>query len=249
MIDFWDRRNPTPGGYTNKFKDEYYRHIKYANSRFTTNFAPGWRTDRGRLYILYGPPDEIDSHPTAKTGQPSTEHWTYRHIETVGDNVNMEFIDHDGDGDYRLTSDPHRKPNPPDKGFHEPLGLLGPQPHIEIAPLGDTFLTIPLSEIRSFEHVVDTAILSADGRTSYQRSNNLVPCPSTNLACGEIYHLTGPRLPSGSYILRATVTDPLTGLHKNYRVPFTVDRQTTRSRSRSALPASSIRVARCPSPT
>ena len=59
---FWERRNPDPGASENKFKEEHYRRIAYANEHFAAS-RPGWKTDRGHLYIIYGPPDEIDSHP------------------------------------------------------------------------------------------------------------------------------------------------------------------------------------------
>ncbi|MGC1265355.1 MAG: GWxTD domain-containing protein, partial [Candidatus Acidiferrum sp.] len=68
----------------------------------TVSGGAGWRTDRGHIYILYGPPDEIDSHP--KEGQkPGIEVWTYRHIEGVGNNDTITFIDHTGQGDYQLA--------------------------------------------------------------------------------------------------------------------------------------------------
>ena len=100
---FWERRNPTPGSSKNAFKDEHYRRIAYANEHLsTTSGGPGWRTDRGHIFILYGPPDEIDSHP--KEGQkPGIEVWLYRHIEGVGDNDTITFLDHTGQKDYQLS--------------------------------------------------------------------------------------------------------------------------------------------------
>lgn len=100
---FWERRNPTPGSSKNAFKDEHYRRIAYANEHLrTASGAPGWQTDRGHVLILYGAPDEIDSHP--KDGEkPALEYWTYRHVEGVGDNVSMTFVDRTGRGDYHLA--------------------------------------------------------------------------------------------------------------------------------------------------
>jgi GWxTD domain-containing protein len=79
---FWARRDPTPGTPANEFKEEHYRRISYANQHFRTAAGtPGWRTDRGRMYIIYGPPDEIDAHPngTARISHP-VESWGYRHV-------------------------------------------------------------------------------------------------------------------------------------------------------------------------
>jgi GWxTD domain-containing protein len=108
---FWERRDPTPGTVENEFKEEHYRRIAYANEHYTSDTMPGWKTDRGRIYIVYGPPDEIESHPSGDpaTGKPPYEQWLYRYIEGVGKNVIMEFDDAGGKGVYRMTRDPHRK--------------------------------------------------------------------------------------------------------------------------------------------
>jgi len=86
---FWQRRNPRPDGTAhNDFKDEHYRRIAYANERFAAPPVSGWKTDRGRIYIVFGPPDEIESHPAEHR-----EQWLYRHIEGVGDRVIIDFVD------------------------------------------------------------------------------------------------------------------------------------------------------------
>jgi GWxTD domain-containing protein len=117
---FWARRNPSPESLENTFKEEHYRRIAYANEHYASGI-PGWKTDRGRLYIMWGPPDEIESHPTGGTydrpmqeggGSTSTyswEKWRYRHLEDVGENVEMEFVDESGSGEYHLTMDPGEK--------------------------------------------------------------------------------------------------------------------------------------------
>ena len=117
---FWERRNPNPGTGENEFKEEYYRRIAYANEHFTSGI-PGWRTDRGRIYIMYGPPDEIDSHPSGGSyvrpiseggGETSTypfEDWRYRYIDGIGNNVVLEFVDPSMTGEYHLTIDPGEK--------------------------------------------------------------------------------------------------------------------------------------------
>ncbi len=103
---FWARRNPNPGSSTNKFKEEHYRRIAYANQHFqTASGPPGWQTDRGHILIVYGPPDEIDSHLKDEGGspKPAIEVWTYRRIEGLGSNDIITFIDRTGRGDYHLA--------------------------------------------------------------------------------------------------------------------------------------------------
>lgn len=102
---FWERRNPHPGSAENAFRVEYYRRLAYATRHFaTTSGKAGWRTDRGRMYIMYGPPDEIDSHPA---GKPHPfEQWRYRHVDGVGDNVVLWFVDWKGDHDLHLELRP-----------------------------------------------------------------------------------------------------------------------------------------------
>jgi GWxTD domain-containing protein len=117
---FWERRNPNPGSPENEFKEEYYRRIAYANEHYASGI-PGWKTDRGRIYITWGPPDEIDSHPSGGTydrppeeggGETSTypfEQWRYRYIEGIGNNIILEFVDPSMSGEYHLTMDPGEK--------------------------------------------------------------------------------------------------------------------------------------------
>ena len=117
---FWQRRNPDPDSPDNTFKEEHYRRIAYANEHFASGL-PGWKTDRGRVYITWGPPDEIDSHPnggayerTPEEGGGSTtafpfEDWRYRHIDAIGDDVNLEFVDPTMTGEFHLTTDPCEK--------------------------------------------------------------------------------------------------------------------------------------------
>ena len=99
---FWLRRDPTPGTAHNEFKEEHYRRIEYANQRFrTASGQPGWQTDRGHMYIVYGPPDELEDHPQGvRTGY---QIWLYHHVEGIGDNVTLTFVDRTGTRDYRLA--------------------------------------------------------------------------------------------------------------------------------------------------
>ncbi|MBI4479817.1 MAG: GWxTD domain-containing protein [Acidobacteria bacterium] len=117
---FWLRRNPDPESLTNDYKEEHYRRIAYANQHFASGI-PGWKTDRGRVYIMYGPADEIEAHPSGghyerpvEEGGGSTstfpfEVWRYRYIEGVAQNVELEFVDPTMTGEYRLTIDPSEK--------------------------------------------------------------------------------------------------------------------------------------------
>lgn len=117
---FWERRNPNPGSPENEFKEEYYRRIAYANEHYASGI-PGWKTDRGRIYIMYGPADETDSHPSGGTyerpqeeggGETSTypfETWRYRYIDGIGTNIILEFVDPTMTGEYHLTMDPGEK--------------------------------------------------------------------------------------------------------------------------------------------
>jgi GWxTD domain-containing protein len=116
IVQFWQRRDPTPGPIANEFRDEHYRRIAYANERFgTTSGLPGWKTDRGRILITWGKPDELESHPSGTYTRPGGgtltfpfEVWLYRHIEGVGNNVLIEFVDPTGTGEFRRTVDPNR---------------------------------------------------------------------------------------------------------------------------------------------
>jgi GWxTD domain-containing protein len=117
---FWQRRDPTPDTIENEFKEEHYRRIAYANEHFAAGI-PGWKSDRGRMYIMYGPADEIESHPSGGTyerpmeeggGSTSTypfEDWRYRYIEGIGQEVIIEFVDTCMCGDYHMTMDRSEK--------------------------------------------------------------------------------------------------------------------------------------------
>src|SRR6201997_4648177 len=117
---FWLRRDPTPDTVENEFKEDHYERIAYANERFASGI-PGWKTDRGRIYIIYGKPDEIESHPSGGTyerpmeeggGETSTfpfEDWRYRYLEGIGQEVIIEFVDTCMCGDYHMTMDRSEK--------------------------------------------------------------------------------------------------------------------------------------------
>ena len=97
---FWQQRNPTPGSQSNPFKEEHYRRIAFANQHFGA-IAPGWKTDRGRVYILYGPPDSIQMQASISTTSPQ-KLWIYRHVQGKTGQVQLKFVDRCRCGDYRL---------------------------------------------------------------------------------------------------------------------------------------------------
>jgi GWxTD domain-containing protein len=117
---FWRDRNPDPESPINPVKEEHYRRLAYADEHFASGIA-GRKTDRGRIYIIWGPPDEIESHPTGGTydrpmqqgGGSSNaypwELWRYRHLEGVGENIEIEFVDPSNSGEYHMTMDPCEK--------------------------------------------------------------------------------------------------------------------------------------------
>jgi GWxTD domain-containing protein len=118
--EFWRRRDPDPDTDENEYREEYYERIAYANEHFASGI-PGWKTDRGRIYITWGKPDETESHPaggaydrTPEEGGGSTstypfERWFYRYLPGVGSGVEIEFVDPTGSGEYRIARNPDEK--------------------------------------------------------------------------------------------------------------------------------------------
>jgi GWxTD domain-containing protein len=137
--EFWLRRDPTPDTEENEYKEEHYRRIQWANDRYASGI-PGWKTDRGMVYIKYGPPDDIDDHSSGGPGVRPIEEgggettffpyqiWRYRHIDGVGEDVEIEFLDKSMTNEYRITIDPSEKDallNVPGAGLtmYEQMGL------------------------------------------------------------------------------------------------------------------------------
>jgi len=143
---FWLRRSSNPDLPDNDFKEEHYRRIAYANEHYASGI-PGWKTDRGRMYIMWGPPDEVDSHPTGGTydrpmeeggGSTSTypwETWRWRYLEGIGENIILEFVDPSGSGEYHLTMDPSEK----DALLHVPGAGLSLMESMGMASKADRF--------------------------------------------------------------------------------------------------------------
>src|SRR6266545_6814985 len=117
---FWYRRDPDPDTDVNEYREEYYTRIAYANEHYTSGI-PGWETDRGRIYIMFGKADQIETHPSGGSydrpaweggGTTSTypfEIWWYRYIEGVGSDVEIEFVDPSGSGEYHIARSPDEK--------------------------------------------------------------------------------------------------------------------------------------------
>jgi GWxTD domain-containing protein len=143
---FWLRRSSNPDLPENDFKEEHYRRIAYANEHYASGI-PGWKTDRGRTYIIWGPADEVDSHPTGGTydrpmneggGSTSTypwEMWRYRYLEGLGNNIEIEFVDPSGSGEYHMTMDPSEK----DALLHVPGAGLSLMESMGMASKADRF--------------------------------------------------------------------------------------------------------------
>ena len=118
--EFWRRRDPDPDTDENEYREEYYERIAYANEHFASGI-PGWKTDRGRIWIMYGKPDETESHPSGGAynresyeggGSTSTypfERWFYRYLPGVGSGIEIEFVDPTGSGEYRIARNPDEK--------------------------------------------------------------------------------------------------------------------------------------------
>src|SRR6266480_3057162 len=118
--EFWRRRDPDPDTDENEYREEYYERIAYANEHFASGI-PGWKTDRGRIWIMYGKPDETETHPSGgsyerepQEGGGSTttypfERWFYRYLPGVGSGVEIEFVDPTGSGEYRIARNPDEK--------------------------------------------------------------------------------------------------------------------------------------------
>src|SRR5947208_4982335 len=143
---FWLRRSSNPDLPDNDFEEEHYRRIAYANEHFASGI-PGWKTDRGRMYIMWGRPDEIESHPTGGTydrpmeeggGSTTTypwETWRWRYLEGIGENIILEFVDPSGSGEYHLTMDPSEK----DALLHVPGAGLSLMESMGMASKADRF--------------------------------------------------------------------------------------------------------------
>jgi len=144
---FWQRRNPDQDSLENTFKEEHYRRIAYANERFGAG-VQGWRTDRGRMYIMWGPPTSKESRthgenyqrPLSEGGGTTKtyafETWNYNYVEGLGSDVTLEFVDTSGTNEFHLSWDPSEK----DALLNTPIGLTLAEERGE-SNKGDRFFT------------------------------------------------------------------------------------------------------------
>ena len=190
---FWLRRDPTPDTPENEYKEEHYRRIAYADEHFPAG-KPGWMTDRGRTYIVFGPPDEIDAHPSGGQydrpmeeggGSTSTypfETWRYRYIEGLGSHsqeVMIEFVDTCMCGDYHMTIDPNEKDallHTPNSGLtmYEEMGLANKADRI--AGIGNSTLgpNSGMDTTKQFDKLEQYALLNQAPKVKFKDLEEVV---------------------------------------------------------------------------
>ncbi|MFN2514910.1 MAG: GWxTD domain-containing protein [Pyrinomonadaceae bacterium] len=161
--EFWRRRDPDPDTDENEFKEEYYERIAYTNEHFASGI-PGWKTDRGRIWIMYGKPDERETHPMGGSynresyeggGSTSTypfEKWFYRYIAGVGSGVEIEFVDPTGSGEYRIARNPDEK----DAMLHIPGAGLTLSEQLGLSSKGDRISGIGGVGSRNYQREQDS---------------------------------------------------------------------------------------------
>ncbi|MCK4857571.1 MAG: GWxTD domain-containing protein [candidate division Zixibacteria bacterium] len=126
LASFWKDRNPNPGSKVNTYKDEIFRRFLYANYYYSTGVTTkndGWRNDRGRVYITYGEPNEIERHPSSMDIKPY-ERWFYDHLPGQRGGDYFVFVDEDGYGNYRLIHSTLRG-EISDPNWESRLGIMG----------------------------------------------------------------------------------------------------------------------------
>lgn len=104
LFEFWRRKNPDPQSGVNEFKKEYMNRIQYAETNFMSGLRKGWKSDKGRVYVLYGPADEIERFPNSPEANPY-EIW---HFNSLQGGVEFVFVDRYSMGDYSLVHSTHR---------------------------------------------------------------------------------------------------------------------------------------------
>ena len=228
---FWLRRDPTPGTVENEFKEEHYRRIAYANEHYAADI-PGWKTDRGRIYIVNGPPDEIESHPAGGASSHPFERWRYRFIEGVGTNVIIEFVDTTGTGEYHMTLDP--------SGNNAMLGAPNPFGPVFTSSEPGARATVVISSDRKMLIRIPIEFEAGQydiyGRTRRADTGATVSVfEDAPRLCKDAPGTTGclPRpvfqpfpavtLEPGSYVFEATVKDRAGTVLKTYTVNFSVE--------------------------
>jgi GWxTD domain-containing protein len=236
---FWQRRDPTPGTPENEFKEEHYRRIAYANEHFTTaSGLPGWKTDQGRIYITYGPPNEIEDHSSGGSyTRPAEEgggtisafpfqQWRYRYIDGIGNNIVIEFIDPTYTREFRMTMDPAEK-----DALRYVQGTNAPQPANMFVSAGDgpkVSVSIASSASEKKNMYVSFALPSAPARYDITAQvTDIYDHAVANLkdvtAAGQFNYTSRFTMKPGSYNLKVTVRDPASGAMQTSTVNFYVN--------------------------
>lgn len=194
---FWSRRNTAPGRAENPFQEEHYRRIAYANEHFAAGI-PGWETDRGRVYIVLGPPDEIESY---SVNPPPKERWQYSYVNRVG-YIELEFADPTLTGEYRLSLDPA-----------EQEALLSPRPeaggvrYSVKCPIPTIVVTGAIGDVKISLPIPSTAPVTIYARVADPTNRRAVQVFEETLRePGPVYQ-TDLLLPLGSYRLTLVVRD------------------------------------------
>ena len=239
---FWLKRDPTPGTPENEFKEEHYRRIAYANEHFASSI-PGWKTDRGRIYIQFGPPDEIEDHssggrymrpPEEGGGEIQTvpfQQWRYKYIEGVGNNIVIEFVDPTYTHEYRMTADPQEKDalkfallqrppanqTPPVNSFISVGG--DPQVTINAGTGGVVSVTLELDQNGMVGRwdITGSAVSGTQVAANLRDHLNIATDIGRRLQYNCTFHLA-----AGSYTLNVAVKDP-TGSTRTKSVAFYVN--------------------------
>ena len=218
---FWGNRNPDPESPINPVREEHYRRLAYADEHFASG-VPGRKTDRGRIYIIWGPPDEIEAHPSGgsydrplEQGGGSTttypwELWRYRHLEGIGENIEIEFVDPSGSGEYHITRDPCEKDalaRVPGAGASL-SEALGSSRTGRFSNSGGTTCPMPLGGIRASNSEFESLDRYFRVQRPPARFKDLEPLVSARIAQNQIhidYRADFLRVTSGTVLVPITV--------------------------------------------
>jgi len=221
---FWGNRNPDPESPINPVREEHYRRLAYADEHFASG-VPGRKTDRGRIYIIWGPPDEIEAHPSGgsydrplEQGGGSTttypwELWRYRHLEGIGENIEIEFVDPSGSGEYHITRDPCEKDalaRVPGAGASL-SEALGSSRTGRFSNSGGTTCPMPLGGIRASNSEFESLDRYFRVQRPPARFKDLEPLVSARIAQNQIhidYRADFLRVTSGTVLVPITVQVP-----------------------------------------
>jgi GWxTD domain-containing protein len=250
ITQFWQRRDPTPDTEENEFKEEHYRRIAYANLAFASSI-PGWKTDRGRIYITFGPPDEIEDHSSGGPyARPASEgggtistvpfqQWRYRYIDGIGNNVVIEYVDPSNTKEFRMTTDPSEKDAvakvSPNQGQFKALPggrgqtvTSGSSPANVFASVGDGPKVIVSVNSAKMNTRVSVAFPAGSGKQDIigritNVDNNAVANLRDFTVAGQLNYMSGFTIKSGSYTLTLLTRDQASGAIQASTVNFYVN--------------------------